>query len=64
MLGFGLGAAIRHTAGALSTFYAVLFALFGWAEVHGIAALAVMALWLWGFPALRRVDRLKDVEIT
>ena len=26
VLGFGLGAAIRHTAGALSTFYAVLFA--------------------------------------
>ena len=26
VLGFGLGAAIRHTAGALSTFFAVLFA--------------------------------------
>ena len=26
LLGFGLGAAIRHTAGALSAFFAVLFA--------------------------------------
>lgn len=29
----------------------------------GFGTLAVMALWLWMFPQLRRVDRLEDVEI-
>jgi MFS family permease len=28
----------------------------------GFGTLAVMALWLWMFPQLRRVDRLEDVE--
>ena len=28
----------------------------------GFGTLAVMALWLWKFPQLRRVDRLEDVE--
>jgi MFS family permease len=29
----------------------------------GLGTLAVMALWLWMFPALRRVDRLEEVEM-
>jgi MFS family permease len=29
----------------------------------GFGTLAVMALWLWMFPQLRRIDRLEDVEI-
>jgi len=29
----------------------------------GFGTLAVMALWLWMFPQLRRLDRLEDVEI-
>jgi MFS family permease len=31
--------------------------------VGGIGTLAVMALWLWMFPPLRRVGRLEDVEL-
>jgi MFS family permease len=30
--------------------------------VGGIGTLAVMALWLWRFPQLRRLDRLEDVK--
>ena len=28
----------------------------------GIASVAVAALWVWWFPALRRVDRFEDLE--
>jgi MFS family permease len=31
--------------------------------VGGIGTLAVMAMWFWMFPQLRRVDRLEDVEL-
>jgi len=30
----------------------------------GLGTLAVMGLWMWMFPALRRVDRLEEVEMT
>jgi MFS family permease len=31
--------------------------------IGGLGALAAMALWLWMFPELRKVDRLEDVEM-
>ena len=30
--------------------------------IGGLGTLAVVALWMWGFPPLRKVDRLSDVS--
>jgi MFS family permease len=30
----------------------------------GVGTLVVVAIWMWGFPALRKVDRLTDVSVT
>jgi hypothetical protein len=43
------------TAGALGTVPAVVLGGFG--------TLAVVALWMWLFPPLRRVDRFSDVPV-
>ena len=33
------------------------------AVIGGVGTLAVVGLWMWGFPVLRRVDRLEDVAV-
>jgi MFS family permease len=43
-----------------SGFTAAWFGVVPAVVVGGLGALAVTALWAWGFPELRRVDRLED----
>ncbi|KAF0808328.1 major facilitator superfamily transporter [Alcanivorax xiamenensis] len=33
------------------------------AVIGGVGTLAVVGLWMWGFPVLRQVDRLEDVAV-
>jgi MFS family permease len=56
----------NQTAGQLGTFESGLVAEFlgavGSAVFGGVAVFAVVAIWAWRFPALRRVDRPSEVQ--
>jgi hypothetical protein len=41
---------------------AAWFGTVGAVVMGGIGTLVVMGLWLWGFPALRAIGRLEDIE--
>ena len=54
------------TSGQLGSFRAGMMAAWigavGAVVIGGAAALATVALWLWLFPALRRVDRADEAQ--
>ena len=64
MLGrvIAVNALFTGTTGSLGQFRAGLFAAFIGAVpsalIGGVGALAVMLIWMWAFPQLRKVDKL------